>query len=135
LHYYRRTCDQLTLSLLFRDAPERSRRRGLLGSTANFERLAIAALEMMEETWQPPHASVHYMHVIAGSLCSTTNRQLGLFDEDFRQPPALATVKRQINDKIGRFALRTGATLSLKDVYSDPANAYDICDIHGKMCF
>ena len=108
---------------------------GLLGSTADFERLAFATLEMMEDTWHPQSASVHYMHVIAGSLWSAANQQLGLFDDDHQPPAALAEVKRQINDKIGRFALRTGATLALADVYSDPANAYDICDIHGKMCF
>ncbi len=32
-------------------------------------------------------------------------------------------------------ALRSGSTLPLGDVYGDAANAYDICDIYGKMCF
>lgn len=134
LDHYNLVCDQLLLSLLFRDAPERGSRRSLLGSTADFERLAGAALEMTPEAWQPHYASVHYMHVIAGSLWPRTHRQLGLFDDD-HQPQAIADTKRSINATIGRFALRTGSTLPLADVYIDPANEYDICDIHGKMCF
>ena len=39
LHYYRIVCDQLTLSLLFTDAPERVLRSSLLGSTSDFEQL------------------------------------------------------------------------------------------------
>ena len=135
LDHYRLACDQLTLTLLFRDAPERSSRRSLLGTTADFERLAAAALEMMPEAWRPHHASVHYMHVIAGSLWTKEHRQLGLFDTDHHASSAIADVKQQINTRLGRFALRTGSTLPLADVYADPANEYDICDIHGKMCF
>ena len=140
LCYYKVACDQLTLSLLFRDAPERGARRSLLGTTADFERLAGAALEMLPQAWQPRQASVHYMHVIAGSLWSAKNRQLGLFDHDHlhynpQLSDAITEVKRKINTQVGRFALRTGSTLPLADVYADPANEYDICDIHGKMCF
>ncbi len=140
LNHYQLCCDQLILSLLFRDAPERSGRRSLLGSTADFERLVCAALEMMPEVWSPRHASVHYMHVIAGSLWAAGNRQMGLFDDDLYQSnhdrfDAIASVKSQINSRVGRFALRMGSTLPLKDVYADPANEYDICDVHGKMCF
>ncbi len=135
LQFYKVACDQLTLSLLFRDAPERSGRRSLLGTTADFERLASAAIELLPEVWQPKFASVHYMHVIAGSLWSVNNRQLGLFDDDNQQSKAIAAVKCRINNQVGRFALRTGATLPLKDVYADPANEYDICDVYGKTCF
>lgn len=135
LQHYNVFCDQLILSLLFKDSPERGSRRSLLGSTSDFERLVGAALEMLPEAWQPRWASVHYMHVIAGSLWSRSNRQLGLFDHDHIKSDAITRVKRQINTRVGRFALRTGSTLPLKDVYADPANEYDICDIHGKMCF
>jgi hypothetical protein len=135
LHYYRLVCDQLILSLLFTDAPEQSRRASLLGSTSGFERLLEAALELLPRTWQPPHAAVHYMHVIAGQLRPAARRQLGLFDYREQQRTLVAELKRTINDRAGRFALRSGSTLSLADVYGDPANAYDICDIYGKMCF
>ena len=31
--------------------------------------------------------------------------------------------------------LRSGATLPLAAIYRDAVNAFDICDIRGKMCF
>jgi hypothetical protein len=36
---------------------------------------------------------------------------------------------------MGRFAVRSGATLPLADVYRDEAQQYDICDVRGKTCF
>lgn len=47
----------------------------------------------------------------------------------------IAELKQQINLKVGRFALRSGETLHLPDVYADETNDYDICDVQGKMCF
>ena len=47
----------------------------------------------------------------------------------------MAKAKREVNEALGRFALRSGATLPLADVYRDEAQQYDVCDIHGKMCF
>ena len=44
-------------------------------------------------------------------------------------------VKHAVNNAVGRFALRSAATLPLVDVYGDAANEYDICDIYGKSCF
>jgi nucleotidyltransferase/DNA polymerase involved in DNA repair len=151
LHYYQIVCDQLTLALLFTDAPERSPRASLLGSTSDFEQLCAAALELLPQAWQPPTAAVHYMHVIAGGLRPSRLRQRSLLEQlDCRRADgsqssgpedrsarqtALAEVKRQVNDRVGRFALRSGSTLPLGDVYGDAANAYDICDIYGKSCF
>lgn len=135
LHYYRIVCDQLTLSLLFTDAPERVLRSSLLGSTSDFEQLCEAALELLPDAWQPRSAAVHYMHVIAGGLRPSSHRQRSLLEQLDQRRARLAEVKRKINDRIGRFALRSGSTLPLKDVYGDAANAYDICDIYGKMCF
>ena len=40
-----------------------------------------------------------------------------------------------MNERQGRFALRSAATLPLFDVYRDQANGYDICDVRGKACF
>jgi len=135
LHHYRVVCDHLMLTLLFTDAPERSQRVHLLGSTADVEQLRQAALWMLPRAWRPPHAAVHYMHVIACSLRPRADRQRSLFEQ---RPPRLAlldAVTKRINDAIGRFALRSGATLPLADVHADRANDYDICDIYGKSCF
>lgn len=46
-----------------------------------------------------------------------------------------AQVKRFVNERVGRFAVRSGDTLPLADVYADDAHGYDICDIRGKICF
>jgi DNA polymerase V len=48
---------------------------------------------------------------------------------------AVARLKEQVNNRHGRFALRSAATLHLPAIYRDVANAYDICDIRGKICF
>jgi hypothetical protein len=61
--------------------------------------------------------------------------QQGLFEEPGDRARAVAKVKREVNARIGRFALRSGATLPLYDVYRDEAQSYDICDVRGKMCF
>ncbi|QDU57893.1 DNA polymerase Y family protein [Aeoliella mucimassa] len=130
LTHYELCCDQLILSLLFRDAPERSERCSLLGSRGDFETLLQAALHMLPRAWQPDTAFVHYMHVIASGLRPAGRRQRSLFEQS-----QLSDIKREINHRMGRFVLRSGATLPLVDVYGDAANNYDICDIYGKSCF
>ena len=44
-------------------------------------------------------------------------------------------MKSAINERFGRFRLRSGATLFANAFYADGANEYDICDVHGKFCF
>jgi len=61
--------------------------------------------------------------------------QLSLFDAPAEQTAAVARLKREVNAEVGRFALRSGATLPLADVYRDEAQSYDICDVRGKICF
>ena len=57
--------------------------------------------------------------------------QLGLFDRAER----LAVLKREVNGRQGRFAVRSAATLPLSGIYRDKAGEYDICDVRGKVCF
>ena len=130
LAYYRLCCDKLILSLSFTDQPERSLRTSLLGSRADFEALLQAALYLLPLAWRPLNSPIHYMHVIAAGLRPTANRQRSLFEQ-----PQLNDIKQNINNTVGRFAIRSGATLPLVDVYGDCANEYDICDIYGKSCF
>ncbi|WP_255376934.1 hypothetical protein [Planctomyces sp. SH-PL62] len=40
-----------------------------------------------------------------------------------------------MNEKHGRFAMMSGATLPLAGIYADEARSYDICDVRGKPCF
>ncbi|MCE9553569.1 MAG: nucleotidyltransferase [Planctomycetes bacterium] len=133
LNYYKVMCDFLTLSLLFTDRPEQGERVHLLGSTADYEEILQAALWLLPRVWQPATSQVHYMHVIAGGL--RRQRQLSLFGEPSSRAARVAETKRHINQKLGRFAVRSALTLPLADVHLDPANDYDICDIYGKSCF
>jgi hypothetical protein len=75
------------------------------------------------------------MHVTASQLKRPGFVQLGLFYAPAEQARAVAAVKREVNAALGRFTLRSGATLPLKDVYADEALQYDICDVRGKICF
>ena len=135
LNHYRIVCDSLVLTLLFTDRPERTGRVSMLGSTADFEQISQAALWLLPRVWQPPTAMVHYMHVIAGRLRPSHQRQLSLFDEQTEQAVKLNQTKRKINQDVGRFAIQTALSLPLRDVHRDPANDYDICDVYGKICF
>jgi hypothetical protein len=73
--------------------------------------------------------------LLAEKLCPDRCVQLSLFEQPSSQWEAVAEVKRAINEHFGRFALRSGATLPLYELYQDEAAGYDICDIRGKMCF
>jgi DNA polymerase V len=75
------------------------------------------------------------MHLIAEDLRNHTPMQLGLFEVPDQKSLAVANVKRRINERYGRFVLRSGATLPLHAIYQDKANGYDICDVRGKSCF
>jgi DNA polymerase V len=75
------------------------------------------------------------MHLFAERLVPKLPVQLGLFDGPRDRAEAVARVKREVNGRHGRFALRSAATLPLVGVYRDPSNEWDICDVRGKMCF
>jgi hypothetical protein len=75
------------------------------------------------------------MHINASDLRRPGWVQVGLFDPPPEQARAVAALKRTVNARVGRFALRSGATLPLADVYQDEAQQYDICDVRGKICF
>jgi nucleotidyltransferase/DNA polymerase involved in DNA repair len=134
LAFYRLGCDELTLDLSFRPTGRRVQRASLLATTWGFEELLGPALMLLERACRNEDP-VHYMHVIAGQLRSRGDAQRSLFPTQDARSEQLARLKHQVNETLGRFALRSGATLPLADVYHDPANAYDICDIYGKTCF
>jgi hypothetical protein len=75
------------------------------------------------------------MHLLASRLVRPAFVQRGLFDPPDERAAAVASFKRAVNGTVGRFALRSGATLPLADIYRDSAAGYDICDIRGKQCF
>ena len=106
----------------------------LASPTDRFDLLLDAAQRCFRQAWVPAKP-VTRMHITASQLRQPGYFQLGLFDRPDHQARAVARAKREVNEALGRFALRSGATLPLADVYRDEAQQYDVCDIHGKMCF
>jgi hypothetical protein len=75
------------------------------------------------------------MHLIASPLIPRSQAVRSLFEPPRERAEAIARVKCEVNGAVGRFALRSGATLPLKRIYDDPANEFDVCDVRGKSCF
>ena len=134
LNYYQLGCDQLILDLAFKSTGSGALRESLLGTAWQFDELSQVALRLLHRLWTGTRP-VHYMHLIAGRLRNRRHAQQSLFPVGDERETTIDRLKHRVNETIGRFALRSGATLPLADVYGDPANAYDICDIYGKSCF
>ena len=99
-----------------------------------FDILLEAARRGLRRAWVPGLPVTH-LHVLATDLRWRGAVQLGLFEPAAGRAAAVARVKREVNARVGRFALRSGATLYVNDVYRDEAQGYDICDVRGKLCF
>jgi DNA polymerase V len=134
LDYHQVYCELLAMSLEFKDGGGAARQFRLPRAAADFPLIYEAALKLLELCWRPG-VVVSYMHLIAGDLTPRAYAQKSLFDLPTPRQEALAEIKRQINERLGRFTLRSGATLPLADLYADEANSYDVCDIYGKTCF
>ena len=105
-------------------------------TTDRFDELLDAGRVALRQAYRPGSAATH-MHLIATKLRRGGFVQRSLFDAtaDRERAEAVAKLKRNVNAEVGRFALRSAATLALKPVYDDPSNGYDICDVRGKTCF
>ncbi len=134
LDHHQVYCDQLAMHLEFKDGGGAACRVSLSAATADFHILHPAALQLLKICW-PAGRVVSYMHLIAENLSARQFAQRSLFEQSTPKQKAIAEVKRSINRRVGRFALRSGATLPLDDIYSDETSSYDICDIYGKTCF
>lgn len=102
--------------------------------TDRIDELLDAARVSLRQAYVPGRVATH-MHVLATELRRGKGFQMSLFDTPDPKREKLASVKAAVNEKYGRFKLRSAATLYLPQVYRDPANDYDICDIRGKICF
>lgn len=102
--------------------------------TDSFETLLDAAKIGLRAAWKKGAYCTH-LHLIASKLVRGTKWQQSLFDAPNQKLEAIAKVKHEINQRFGRFKLRSGATLYSNKFYDDPANNYDVCDIRGKFCF
>jgi nucleotidyltransferase/DNA polymerase involved in DNA repair len=98
--------------------------------TASFKVIVSAAKHLLSDM---RIETVSGMHLFAERLTYRHTIQGNLF---FRPGSNRASeLKRLVNQKMGRFAIRSGETLFLPDIYQDEANEFDICDVHGKICF
>lgn len=102
--------------------------------TNKFDELCDAARLALRRAYVPRGTATH-MHVLATELRRGQGYQMSLFDAPDPKQEALAKAKAAVNDRHGRFKVRSGATLYLPAVYRDPANSFDICDVRGKVCF
>jgi DNA polymerase V len=124
----------LSVYVTHKDGSEGVARKGMASPTDRFDLLLATAQACFRRAWRPGRPAT-YMHVVASNLRRPGSFQPGLFDESPGVAAAVAKVKRQVNARLGRFTLRSGATLPLHDVYRDEAQQYDICDVRGKICF
>jgi DNA polymerase V len=100
-----------------------------------FDVLLEAAKIGLRYAWRQNRSATH-MHLIATELVRPGAWQRSLFEPpDDGRAETLARLKRDVNERYGRFRLRSGATLFANDFYADEANEYDVCDIHDKFCF
>ena len=118
----------------YKDGREGSGRSVLEAPSDRFDALLDHARGCLRGAWIPKVPATR-MQIFAERLAPRSMTQLGLFAPPTGRDNALAKLKREANEKIGRFALRSGATLPLQQVYDDQVNGYDICDIRGKICF
>ncbi len=132
MDYHGVCCEQLALSLEFKEGGGAMRCADLC-ATADFCELYAAGTRLLAVCWSGQ--TVSYMHLIAGRLVDRRRVQRCFWEPSDPRQQAIRRVKRLINARVGRFAIRSGATLPLNDIYRDAANAYDICDIYGKTCF
>jgi nucleotidyltransferase/DNA polymerase involved in DNA repair len=124
----------LSVYLMYASGAEGGWREELLSPTDRFDLLMEAAGRCFKRSWLPGLMASR-MHVTASKLRRPGFRQRGLFEPPEEPARTLARLKREVNADVGRFALRSGATLPLDDVYRDREQGYDICDVRGKTCF
>ncbi len=134
LHYHGVCAGRLTVWVAYRNGQARASCENLPLTTDRFDLLLDSARPCLRRAWLPKVEATR-MHVVADKLVPKRTAPLGLFDRPDDRVEALSRLKRIVNGRIGRFTLRSGATLPLYDVYRDTTNSFDICDIHKKTCF
>jgi DNA polymerase V len=135
LHYHGLVAGRLTVCVGYRDGRAGQGSGNLLAPSDRFDILLDAARPCLRRAWLP-RAAAQRMHLFAERLTPRGRAQLGLFDGPADRAESVARLKAAINDRHGRFALRSGATLPLASIYQDPASAFDICDAsREKMIF
>jgi DNA polymerase V len=136
LEYHAVLAGRLTVWIAYKDGQAGLGQANLTVPTDRFDLLLDAARPCLRAAWIP-RVRAERMQVIAEGLMFRHERPLALFDPPTVSARAevIASLKREVNVKHGRFLLRSAATLPLVEIYRDSANGYDICDVRGKRCF
>lgn len=134
LDYHEVFTERLALFVEFKEGGGWGRSMALPEATARFDILVAAAKHILEEACRSGQR-VSGMHLLAERLSYRRLVQGNLFASHDPRSERIAAAKRFVNENVGRFAVRSGETLFLPDVYADEANDYDVCDVHGKICF
>jgi DNA polymerase V len=133
LHYHEVRPCTLTVWLAYHEADAGVGCVHLGVPSDRFDILLDAARRGLRRAYRAGKIATH-MHVIASDLRRGPWQQ-SLFDPPDAKLDALARVKREVNQRCGRWKLRSGATLWANEFYHDRSNEFEICDIHGKFCF
>jgi len=135
LHYHQVRPKALSIYVNYHDDDSAGRTVHLNVPSDRFDELLEAAKLGLSGTWRSGKTATH-MHVVASGLTRRGGWQRSLFDTiDDERAETLARVKREINERLGRWKVRSGATLFANAWYDDPANEHEVCDIRGKFCF
>lgn len=136
LRFHGVTTSKLTVAIEYKGGHSGIGQRRMPIPSDRFDLLLDAARPCLRQAWLPGMLATH-MHLIAEDLAPRGQFALPSFDPPERRAraEAIARIKEQVNNRHGRFALRSAVTLHLPAIYRDVANGYDICDIRGKICF
>jgi DNA polymerase V len=134
LHYHNVRTTSLSVEMAWKNGDSTGGTASIPVPTDRFDELLDAARLALRRAYIPNGTATH-MHVLATELRRGKGFQLSLFDLPDPRREALARAKAAVNERHGRFRVRSGATLYLPAVYRDPANDFDICDVRGKVCF
>ena len=134
LRYHRVRTASLAVELAWKDGMGTGGKAVLDAPSDRFDSLIDAARTAIREAYVSGATATH-MHVIAADLRRGIGEQLTLFHLPDPKRDAAEQAKAAVNERFGRFKLRSASTLYLPAVYADRANNFDVCDIRGKFCF
>jgi DNA polymerase V len=134
LHYHGVLTKHVSIWVGYRDGQAGEGRASLEFPSDRFDVLLDVLRPCLRRAWIK-RVPANRMHLIADRLTPRSSAQLGLFESGGRRADTIAHLKHEVNKKLGRFALRSAATLPLAKIYKDKSNEWDICDVRGKMCF
>lgn len=134
LEYHDVLTGRVSVWIGYKDGRGGEGRSSLVVPDNQIDVLMDAFRSCVRQAWIP-RAVASRMHLFAHDLRPVSARQLTLFDGVTERAKDITSLKKAVNDRHGRFNLRSAATLPLSVIYRDRANEYDICDVRGKVCF